>query len=51
MTRQELLDLAEKLGITDEEAGEREWQKYLSDRALADAINDLRPGAGAEIDE
>lgn len=51
MTRHELLELAAELGIDDEEAGEPEWQKYLSASGLADAINRLRPGADAKSDD
>ena len=51
MTREELLELARNLEITDAEAGEPHWQHYLSDAELARAINDMRPDAGAVADE
>lgn len=36
--REYLLTLAQKLNITDEEAGEPQWAAYLTDAQLADAI-------------
>ncbi len=50
-TRTKLLKLVADLGITDAEAGESQWAQYLSDQSLADAINRLRPGAGATASE
>jgi hypothetical protein len=47
----ELIELGHRLGITDDEAGDTNWEQYLSDRELAAAINRLRPGAGATVDE
>lgn len=49
--REFLLGLANRLEITDEEAGEPQWAAYLSDRQLADAIRRLRPDADVPSEE
>lgn len=41
--REQLLERAAELGITDEEAGEPQWQAYLNDDQLEEAIERLRP--------
>lgn len=41
--RDNLLSLAQDLGITDEEAGEQQWAAYLTDDQIADSILNLRP--------
>ena len=48
--RKQLLDLADRLGIDEQEAGEAEWAAYLSDQELAAAIVLMRPEAGEQVE-
>ena len=47
--RTQLMDLADSLGIDDDEAGEPDWESYLSDVELAEVIIRLRPDAREQV--
>lgn len=42
MTRELALELCERLGISDEEAGEPQWQAYLNAGQIVSACKRLR---------